>query len=228
MSRKILIATPANNGMMCSETHDSICYSKDEGYRNGWDVRSFASRTGADLAYARNMILGIFLATPCDDLLMVDADVSWGHGTFERIMSHDVDFVAGLYRERVDYRVHYPVRWPQKRRLEVSPATGLPLLEAEMTPAGFVRVTRKCVEKVAERAEHWVTDECATALGIRIPWVFEWTWHGRERKSEDYTFCVRWREAGGTVWVDPSLKLDHTGPTTFRGDFMAHLEQEVA
>ena len=35
--------------------------------------------------------------------------------------------------------------------------------------------------------------------------------------SEDFTFCRRWQNIGGQVWVDPSIVLDHHGSYTYRG-----------
>lgn len=35
--------------------------------------------------------------------------------------------------------------------------------------------------------------------------------------SEDYTFCRRWQNIGGKVWVDPNIILNHHGSYTYRG-----------
>jgi hypothetical protein len=36
--------------------------------------------------------------------------------------------------------------------------------------------------------------------------------------SEDYTFCRRWQDMGGDVWLDPRTALNHVGHYTFRGN----------
>jgi len=36
--------------------------------------------------------------------------------------------------------------------------------------------------------------------------------------SEDYTFCRRWQELGGQVWLDPNISLNHYGTIPFRGN----------
>lgn len=36
--------------------------------------------------------------------------------------------------------------------------------------------------------------------------------------SEDYTFCRRYQEIGGTIWMDPSINLDHQGSYVFKGN----------
>jgi hypothetical protein len=40
----------------------------------------------------------------------------------------------------------------------------------------------------------------------------------RRYLSEDYTFCRRWQEIGGDVWLDPSISLNHYGHFCFRGN----------
>ena len=36
--------------------------------------------------------------------------------------------------------------------------------------------------------------------------------------SEDYSFCRRWRNIGGEIWVDLKSKLIHEGPFQFHGN----------
>ena len=40
----------------------------------------------------------------------------------------------------------------------------------------------------------------------------------RRYLSEDYTFCRRWQEIGGDVWLDPSISLNHYGHFCFQGN----------
>jgi hypothetical protein len=41
--------------------------------------------------------------------------------------------------------------------------------------------------------------------------------------SEDYSFCRRWRQIGGEIWIDIASKLTHTGPYEFVGDHTSRL-----
>jgi hypothetical protein len=40
----------------------------------------------------------------------------------------------------------------------------------------------------------------------------------RRYLSEDYTFCRRYQELGRTIWMDPSINLDHQGNYLFKGN----------
>ncbi|GBR50243.1 hypothetical protein AA106555_0138 [Neokomagataea thailandica NBRC 106555] len=35
--------------------------------------------------------------------------------------------------------------------------------------------------------------------------------------SEDFAFCKRWKDIGGSIWLHRSLSLSHVGPATFQG-----------
>ena len=45
--------------------------------------------------------------------------------------------------------------------------------------------------------------------------------------SEDYTFCRRWQQMGGDVWLDPRTALNHVGHYTFRGNIRKLLTGEA-
>lgn len=45
--------------------------------------------------------------------------------------------------------------------------------------------------------------------------------------SEDYTFCRRWQQMGGEIWLDPRVALNHVGHYTFRGNVRKMLTGEA-
>lgn len=48
----------------------------------------------------------------------------------------------------------------------------------------------------------------------------------RRYLSEDYTFCRRWQELGGDIWLDPSISLNHYGTFCFQGNPSAIIQWE--
>lgn len=46
----------------------------------------------------------------------------------------------------------------------------------------------------------------------------------RRYLSEDYTFCRRWQEIGGDIWLDPSISLNHYGHFCFQGNPQAIIQ----
>jgi hypothetical protein len=41
--------------------------------------------------------------------------------------------------------------------------------------------------------------------------------------SEDWTYCHRWRQIGGRIWIDISINLSHSGTEDFRGRLLSSL-----
>ena len=45
--------------------------------------------------------------------------------------------------------------------------------------------------------------------------------------SEDFAFCKRWTDLGGEIWADLESRLDHVGPSVFRGDIASQFAAPV-
>jgi hypothetical protein len=61
-------------------------------------------------------------------------------------------------------------------------------------------------------------------------WTFFDTWcHPKTKRylSEDYAFCQKWIELGGTVWADLMCPLNHRGNFSFRGKAIDYFKQYV-
>lgn len=46
----------------------------------------------------------------------------------------------------------------------------------------------------------------------------------RRYLSEDYTFCRRWQDIGGDIWLDPTISLNHYGHFCFQGNPQAIIQ----
>ena len=225
--RRVFIAIPAHSGQIMVPTVCSLMASFHEVIEQGWALPELHVRSGdADLIRARNALVAEFLKSECSDLLLVDADISWGPGAFIRLVSHDVAFVAAAYRMRTDEFEHYPIIWPEKRRMCTDTKTGYPLVAAEGVPVGFCRLTRACVERLVDSLDGaYFVDPVLPQE--KVPWLFEFERHGIARMEEGFSLCKRWRNLGGEIWVDPTINLGHSGVKTFPGDLGAMMAREV-
>jgi hypothetical protein len=207
-------------------THESVVRVISECAVNGWQFKENTVCGNADIAHARNILLGRFLDSDCTDLFFLDADISFGHGIFTNLFTHDADVVAGIYRWRTDDNPIYPVLWVEPINIWENPNTpGLGLVEAVGVPAGMLRLSRRCVEKMAATYnERYFYDK---QHNIRCPWLFEFTWEGKVRQPEDYSFCRDWRALGEKIWVDATLNIDHNGLKTFPGRLLESLIKET-
>jgi hypothetical protein len=185
---------------------------------NGAGVRvTLADERGNSMiAHSRNMIAAKFMASDATDLFFLDDDVTWERGAMLRLLNYSVDVVAGIYPQRAE-PLHFHTRFMDKPELR-GDADNPSLLEVEGVPAGFVRVSRNCIEQMVLS---YPEKRFANKLAPKgFAWaLFDNIHEGDLYFGEDYSFCRRWRQIGGRVFVDPAIDMGHIGPKHFAGNF---------
>lgn len=165
---------------------------------------------------ARNACVAKFLQSGAPKMLFIDDDVGWFPEQFVHFVSHERDVVAGVYPQKSD-AVNYPVRHlPPPHQAE---ADGL--LQVEAVPTGFLLLSRGCLQKMAGLSKHFNREDTKST-----PLIFErGIGDGDRRWSGDFWFSKKWREAGGTIWIDPDINLTHMGLKTWEGCYGDYLRQ---
>lgn len=222
--RKVLIAIPAMSGTVHMGTMRSLLAEMLGMIEIGWTFDIYEVVGCSLMEDARNLCVSRMLGSDFTDLVFLDSDVCWEPAGMIKLLRHPVDVVAAVYRHRSD-PVSWPVKWLEDRKeLWADPATGL--LEVEGAPTGFMRITRAAAEKMTAAAE-WYHDKQA-------PEGKSWMLFDRIRDEnhqkwgEDFSFCKRWRELGGQVWIDPELEMGHIGNKTFTGKIGTWLKERPA
>jgi hypothetical protein len=171
------------------------------------------------IADARALIVAQFLASDADTLVFIDSDVCWEAGALLRLVDHPVDMVAGVYPQRKD-PINYCVKWDTSKR-DLYAVNGL--LEVLGVPAGFLKLTRAQLEAMVKQyadSEFYVEN----APQQRAWALFADYRVGKFKMGEDYSFCQRWTDMGGKVWIDPEINMGHCGYKTFSGSLGAWLK----
>ena len=219
--RHVFVAIPTLNGKLKRHTEAALTCAEIEASGLGWKMQRFYWSQDSIIEHARNVLVAKFRQTDCTDMLCVDSDVAWGPGVFTKLMLHNVDLVAGAYRTKNEIE-KYMVRTFPDVLAHIDEATGL--LEVETVPAGFLRLTRACVERMvdAHQDEWFFAANCAD---LKIHRLFAISLQGHSLVGEDFLFCKRWRAIGGKVWVDTTLPMHHIGRkgamfTGTYGDFL--------
>jgi hypothetical protein len=177
---------------------------------------------------ARNGIARLFLNSPADRLVFIDADIGFTADQVIRLLAHDRPLVGGLYRKktlgRVDFAVNF--RADADGAVERDPATGA--IRALDVGTGFLAIKRAVFEamavampEIAYRVPHG--DEAMGAKEMHAFFDCAICPDSRQYLSEDYLFCRRWAALGGEVWADPGLILEHFGTLCLTADPMEHL-----
>lgn len=211
--KDVWIAIPAYTGQIHLGTMRSIISDMLMLAERGDKVTILDETGNAMIAHGRDLICAKFLGSEATDLVFVDTDVTWARGSLVSLLDRPVDVVAGIYPKRSD-PVDFFVRWLDKPMLVADPDTGL--LEVDGVPSGLLRITRAALTKMVlaypktRFADRYAPNGFAHAL-------FDNIHEGDAYYGEDFSFCRRYREIGGRIWIDPELHLGHIGFKTFTG-----------
>jgi hypothetical protein len=141
----------------------------------------------------------MFMHSNATHLLCVNPDIAWSPADAQRLLAVNLDFVTGIYgKKRGEGR---PLT-PERREGD--------LLELEYTGAGFMLVTRSCIERM-EQAHPELRYDTATGPAYAL-------WSPRfdgQVYSEDRTFCSYWRALGGQIWAHTQVLLKRHGETVY-------------
>jgi len=180
-------------------------------------------------------------------LMFIDADISFHPKSIMRLLSFDEDVVGGPYPmktinwdavkeailENPDISQEELVNTIAKYVInihsgEVDPSTTGKVTDGFVKVAnvgtGFLLMKRSVFDVMRSKLpeEKYRNDIPAffnKPEGDQM-WTFFDTWcHPKTKRylSEDYAFCQKWIELGGTVWADLMCPLNHRGNFNFRG-----------
>src|SRR5579871_519558 len=188
------------------------------------------------ITHARNRLVAMFLDRPsASHLLFVDADQGYEPDQVFRLLDFNADVCAAASPKKIlnwdkitravkegrdprtaglDYVVNF-VRQGTTLQTKASFA------RATAAGTGFMMIKRSAIEKLCAaypELRGWIEPsdrESGSYYGL-----FDCLRDAETGASlsEDLSFCKRWIDLGGEIWVDTESKLSHTGPVTFEGN----------
>ena len=215
--RSVMIATPSYDRPHAAYTF-ALAQSLECLHKAGVGTHYILITGNPHIDDCRNEFAHRFLQSECDDMIFIDADVSWDAPQLVELLSYPCDIVGGVYPyRRKDKQDSMPVRLLGGK----SPKEGL--LEVEGLPTGFMRISRKVVETLAETADTFPSRD-----GVPTAILFERTLEGDTRFGGDITFCRKWRAAGGEVFAVLDMTLTHAGVfTSSLGEYVRAFERST-
>ena len=165
--------------------------------------------------WARSSVAEAFLTQKdFTHLFWIDADIVWTPDDFIRLLGFGA--VMGAVGATYPFK-KLPIGFlvnlvGEPGKAEVN---GLGCVKVESMGLGFTIVQREVMEKVAESKPMMRDDLNGQEYRdiFRVDRTPE-----RGPRGEDVAFFADVRAAGYDVWLDPSIRLGHTGQHTFRGD----------
>lgn len=197
---------------------------------------------------ARNVLLAYFLNSDYTHLMFVDADIEFKVDDILKLWVHDKDVIVGAYPKKgvnwqhiragilsdpkkdlspqqigalgSDYAINF--QFTSKEQKTVAVENGLIKLHDAGT--GFMMIKREAILKLIEAYPDikYNNDVQMNGQDLKDNFyaLFDTMIDPKDRRylSEDYTFCRRWQEIGGDIWLDPSISLNHYGSFCFQGN----------
>lgn len=164
----------------------------------------------------RNNLVAKFLYNKAaTHLMFIDVDLGFDPEAIIRLMLANQDVVGGVYPMK-----RIPIRYVINT--VPNPVTMGDLVEVSTLGTGFMMVKRHVIENLIN-----LHPELKYRDNIGIGPQYEPLMYGLfdtmidkddNYLSEDWTFCYLWRLAGGKIFADTGIKLDHTGYHKYEGN----------
>tara|TARA_Y100000022_G_C13152229_1_gene330046 strand:- start:273 stop:842 length:570 start_codon:yes stop_codon:yes gene_type:complete len=101
------------------------------------------------------------------------------------------------------------------------------LIEVENVATGFMMIKRDVIENMQKEYSSTKYKEDEQLLNNNENKysyaLFDCGVVDGKYLSEDWLFCHRWKKMGGSLWVDISINLTHTGIEDFQGSLLSSL-----
>ena len=236
---QLVIATPCFGGQVASIYASSI-FALQSALRAKSNVGLKVHLRDGDalITRARANLVTLFLDDPdATHLLFVDADIGFTPAQVFRLIESGADVVAGIYPIK-------RVNWDKARSaagagqpnlaaasldyvLELDDPDRVVVVEGftrlRYAGTGFLMIRREAVERMCAhypqlkfKRDHSL--DASIASDNRYALFDTMIDAGGTYLSEDFAFCKRWTDIGGEIWADLESRLDHVGPSVFRGD----------
>ncbi len=213
-----MIATPSYDGKVDAWYSNSVLMA-DRACRDlGIELDPIYVCYDAIVSKARNDLFAYAFRHDFDELVYVDADIAWGPDQLLKLLSHPVDVVGGIYPKKTPQE-DYPVNFiSDKIKLQDG------LLEVASLPTGFLRISKQAIKIFWEKSSSYTVNK----ENEEYKMVFEPGIVGGRFISEDIIFCLKWREWGYKVYLDPYIKLSHIGPNVYSGNIVNFMKNNFS
>ena len=166
---------------------------------------------------SRNSILAQFIKGDYTHCLMIDDDMGWSPELPIKMILENKGFIASIgpkKNETEEYACELltnPDGTPQQED---------GLLIAARVGAAFVLFKRQVIKTMFEK----FPDLQCLAIDAKFGYMlFDKGYNRNQFLTEDYTFCERFREMGGKIWIYPDADFIHTGVKDYKGNLQKYL-----
>ncbi len=219
MAQSVFIATPTINGHVDARYTASLVDTTRLLAKVGTTYQLDFEIGNSIVSDARNCLVSRFLSSNCTDLLFIDSDLAWKSDDVIRLLSWNVPLVGAAYRRKVE-KIDFGIKFGQQIQKIES------LFKADRISTGFLRVRRDVFNLMIKKYPSLRLKTHGGKPADNLYAFFDNSIVDGAYVGEDFTFCDRWRNAGGDVLVDAEISLAHIGAHSYEGRLIDFLERK--
>src|SRR3989338_8716012 len=240
---KLFVATPCYGGMLCKEYLQGILQLQKECLAQGIFIEVMTMGNESLITRARNILVSFFLDSPeqFTHMLFIDADMGFKERNVFRLLEKDENVCCGIYPKKdINWEevlrlsrqegmtssrlqaesLMYNINFADHSHITVNDgfvetldgATGFMLLKREV----FTKM-KEAYPELAYTSDHWLNSKKYESNNTYLFFDCMKDPESGRYLAEDYTFCRRWRAAGGKIYSDINMHLTHFGNYPFKG-----------
>lgn len=166
----------------------------------------------ANVDIARAVLASDALDRGFEELMWIDSDVSFDPRAVERLRSHDLPLVCGLYPKKQAEGGIAAILEEETEKIVFGEVGGL--VPIRWAGTGFLYTKREVYEDI-KRIEN--LPDCHSGLEqVITPYFMPFTIPNGDGKhhvylGDDTSFCERARRCGYKIYADTTIRLDHVG-----------------
>lgn len=245
--KKVMLATPMYGGMGNTMYFSSVLQLQDHFHHRGIHLYHSFMMNESLIDRARNGLADQFLnGSDAEYLLFIDADIQFRPEDILAMMSYEKELICAPYPKK-------SINWPviiEAVKAKICDPAALEKLVGEYVfttddedpwhsqivkvaeaGTGMMLIHRSALEKMRDAfpENRYVSDHSVDVFSgakKEMHAFFRTEIVDNRYLSEDYWFCRKWRETGGTVWLFPWAQTTHFGTYGFQGS-VGHLIDAV-
>ena len=206
---KLCVALPIHDSID-PRYHFSYGQLQTQAVSVGLSLTEVSSFGGSHIAKARERVLWDAWRHNPTHILFIDSDMGFDPKLVFRLLAADVEFACAVGVRKTDKQTLCCNFYEGAQ--ELHPVNRF--VKIKDVNFAFVLLKRTVIEKMVA-----AYPELAYSAGPNVTEyaLFLDMIDGRERLSEDYSFCRRWTAIGGEIWADRHAALIHVGRKEYTG-----------
>lgn len=204
--RRCVVLVPYSNSIV-PRVHDAL----KELERRGYVVRLVPGYAAID--QGRNQMATDALIDGFEETMWIDSDVAFHPDSVDRLRSHDLPIVCGIYPQK-GVRALASHVMPGSEKVVFGNGGGL--IELLYAGTGFLHIRREVYRDIQEKLNLPMCNERfrRPMIPFFLPMAAPYN-DGHWYLAEDYAFCTRAKQCGYRIMADTTIRLWHVGTYSY-------------